>query len=301
MAMRYQLSVPSKTFLLGEYVALKSGPALVMTTEKYFQLNAVSSVHGAMTDLDVATGIHPDSPAGKLLQTALAFYRNYSLEFVDPYQRLGGFGASTAEFIMVYALKQYVENKPIDVFAALAAYQKFAWNGQGIPPSGADLVAQFQGGICYYYKNEKECKVFAWPFPDLAYCLIHTGNKLNTHLHLNQLRDFDVAGLSKIVMMGLESILQNDAQLFVAAIRDYAQALQAENLVAKETQVLLNAISSCPHIQAAKGCGALGADVILTVYDHSKQSQVMAWMQSRQLNVMAYGNHVAEGLSIGVL
>ena len=85
----FELMVPSKTFLLGEYVALKgSCPVLVLTTEKYFKLFV--GLNSAQK-IDVQ-GIHMESPAGKLIKSNVDFYKNYAIKFIDPYPSLGGFG-----------------------------------------------------------------------------------------------------------------------------------------------------------------------------------------------------------------
>jgi hypothetical protein len=72
------------------------------------------------------------------------------LEWVDPYQGAGGFGASTAQFALAYfAFMQASAER-----AETAGDWKSAWDlyrslmgSDVLVPSGADLVAQWQGGV----------------------------------------------------------------------------------------------------------------------------------------------------------
>ena len=61
----YHLSVPSKTFIVGEYIALKGGPTLILSTNPRFELKATSS-NPYFSDIEKLA--HPDSPAGKLIR-----------------------------------------------------------------------------------------------------------------------------------------------------------------------------------------------------------------------------------------
>ncbi len=288
------LTVPSKTFLLGEYVALKGGPSLVLSTEPRFELIATKQWQENLN----CPHIHPESPAGKLIKQYTKFFQNYHLQFVDPYESLGGFGASSAQFVSLYALKNYAEGSEINDFEMLKEYKQLAWNGKGMPPSGADIIAQLHGGICFFHLSEKRRQAFKWPFEDLGYCLIHTGHKLATHQHLGEMTDIHVSDLEQIVQQALASIKQTDSQGFIDAINHYASRLQQRGLIAKQTEEKLKQLSHCSDITAAKGCGALGADVILTVFDKQKQKKVLEWLKKHQFHVIAYGNQVAEGLHV---
>ena len=293
-----QISVPSKTFILGEYIALKGLSTLILTTERYFKLIAKPGQA-------YCEGIHPESPAGKLIKQDNDFYKNYNIKFIDPYQHMGGFGASSAQFIMIFSLKEYEEGntnlRHINYINLLDQYIKVAWDGKGMQPSGADLIAQLNGGICYFHKLERKSHVFSWPFTDLAYCLIHTANKLATHIHLKELSRFDENELDVIAQNGLKSLKQSNSNAFIEAIIHYADALKTEGLVAEKTQEILKKLSKNRDILAAKGCGALGADVILVIFSRLKQEEVVSWLKEKKLHVITYGQEVAKGLEIGLL
>lgn len=292
--MMLQLTAPSKTFLLGEYAVVQGGPAIIMSTSPRFQLTATNECKATLL------GIDPLSPGGKLVEKYNNDFAGYAIEFTDPYHHLGGFGASGAQFILLYALREYLKNKnqPIDVITLLNEYNSLAWDGKGLPPSGADIIAQKYGKICYFHKNKQIIETFLWPFPDLAYCLIHTGYKLATHYHLAQLKKIPTEKLEKVVLKGRKSIQQIKTDLFIESIKDYAKLLAEQGLVTQETQNILNQLNANGDVLAAKGCGALGADVILVITRQQKIKNLIEWLKNQKLNVIVYGNRLAAGLTL---
>lgn len=287
---KFSLTAPSKTFLLGEYVALNEGPALVLTTSPRFTLLAESSGEHKID------GIVLSSPAGSLLRRDISFYQNYAIEFIDPYKNLGGFGASSAQFLLLNVFKNTILKKELSDAILLQEYRYLAWDKRGVPPSGVDLIAQRHGGICYFHKKENDLRNFSWPFQELDYCLIHSGNKLATHLHLNQLEKFNYSELEAIVKLGVESLTKQDSSAFVAAINEYNKALDKLNLLAASSKKILDNLKNCLNILAAKGCGALGADVILILFQRNFKDDILSWLKQQNYNVVVVGNSVEKGL-----
>src|SRR3954465_7430670 len=92
-------SVPGKVFVLGEYAVLADHPALIATVGPRFRTD-FGKDSGATPG---APDFHPRSPAGRLLSQARAARVSLpSFGFVDPYRGAGGFGASTAQFALLY-------------------------------------------------------------------------------------------------------------------------------------------------------------------------------------------------------
>lgn len=287
----FQLSVPSKTFLLGEYAVLQGGPALVLTTAPRFTLFAKQLV-----DEGQLNGIHPESPAGKLVQLYPKLGK-YRFDFIDNHRGKGGFGASTAQFLMITALRHYLAGKKLDNISLLQEYESVAWDGKGVPPSGVDLIAQLHGGICYYHKAINQLKTLKWPFKDIDYCLIHTGNKIATHEHLKQVGTIDVKSLEEIVNQGLESFEDSNSKLFLSAIKQYYELLKEKNLVAESTKLLMQQISQFTDVMAAKGCGALGVDVIVVFYKRNSQT-LLPHLKAKGFNIITHGHEIEKGLTI---
>src|SRR5439155_19149807 len=130
-----------------------------------------------------------------------------------------------AQFVMVEAFRQFLYGKSLVDDSLLDVYRRVAFEGQGMPPSGADLIAQLHGGLCYFHRAKKETRVFRWPFHDMDFCLVHTGNKLATHHHLKKLGDKDFSNLEAIVMTGKKSLEERDSGGFARAVQAYAGKL----------------------------------------------------------------------------
>ncbi|MDG0817405.1 hypothetical protein [Bdellovibrio svalbardensis] len=292
-------SIPGKTFLLGEYLALHGGPTLVALTQPNFELIA----HKGSGSLGT---IHSDSPAGKFISTYPDYFRQFDLEFKDPYQGKGGFGASTAQFLGVYSLWLYKEahhqdmHKLVDLRHLLEAYNKVAWNGQGFPPSGADLVGQVKGSLTFFEKKKGLVSVASWPFADLEFYLIHTGNKLATHEHLRALGDFDSSGLEKSFAIAKSSFETHQSEMFVEAVNLYAMNLQALGFTCEPTLKLLADIRKHSGIKAIKGCGALGVDVLFAVVAKEQSQELKNYCQKNGLSIVASHHQISSGEQVSV-
>lgn len=289
--------IPGKTFLAGEYLALQGGSALVFLSQPCFELEAQ---HGS----GKADGIHSASPAGRFIQKHSDYFKNLDVSFRDPYQGRGGFGASTAQFLAVYALWLYKEahhqdmEKLLDFKHLLDAYYDVAWNGEGQRPSGADLVGQLKGALTFFEKRQGLISVKSWPFTDLDFFLIHTGNKVATHEHLKNLADFDASSLEKSFTLIRESFETADSEKFLHGINAYATALENLNFTCEPTLQLLSDLGNVAGVKAVKGCGALGADVVLAVVAKGQEKALQEFTAARGLSLLSSSGQISNGLQV---
>ncbi len=58
----------------------------------------------------------------------------------DPYHGCGGLGASSAQFLACYWAICSLQQTPPSLQGLLDAYYNTAWKGQGLRPSGYDLM-----------------------------------------------------------------------------------------------------------------------------------------------------------------
>ncbi|MNJ98587.1 hypothetical protein D3C87_163540 [compost metagenome] len=290
-------SVPGKTFLAGEYLALSGGPTLVFASEPRFELT-VENGTGKHEE------IHADSPAGLFIRKHQDYFKAFDLKFNDPYQGKGGFGASTAQFLSVYAMnawRESVHHEPqqlLDYKHLLESYYEVAWNGQGTRPSGADLIGQLKGNLTLFEKSAGKISIMPWPFGDLDFALVHTGNKVATHEHLKSLGEFSTSSLEKAfaeIRHGLENHASDEV---ISGVNNYSQALQALGFTCAETLVLLQETRQVPGVKAVKGCGALGADVILVVFDKNHRSDLEKYLNTKNLSITASRSQMSAGLNV---
>jgi mevalonate kinase len=250
--------IPGKTFLLGEYAALNGESALLLTTSPCFTLALHKNV--------LPSTIHSHSPAGRFWQKNRR--AGYSLQWQDPYQGLGGLGASSAQFIGAYFASNTLQNLAIQHESLLEAYYQTAWSGEGCKPSGYDVLAQLQPPNCAVYinKNEHILTNITWPFNDIAFILLHTGKKLATHQHLaSSIMPADTSALSRFAEEGFSAFQETNSEKLIKAINASYHELTRLNLVAAHTLQCISELKKHKFILALKGCGALGADVILVL------------------------------------
>lgn len=278
-----EFSVPGKSFLAGEYLAIKGGPCLLFASKPRFSLTTKPGTG----KLD---GIHPESPAGKLIRENQEFFSKYDLKFNDPHEGRGGWGASTAQFLTAFVFNEWRESceletlKSLSISRLLESYWKYAWNGEGHRPSGADLVAQYKGSLTLFDRLAGHVGNYGWTFADIDFALVPTGKKLATHEHLKSLQEFDTAGLESALEVVRAALTSGNSAEFVVGVQANAKALADLGFVAPHTQELCAEMLKKPGVLAAKGCGALGADVMLVVYEKSQQDQFKNYVSSKDLS-----------------
>lgn len=259
------LSLPGKTFLAGEYLALVGGPAFIVCTEPRFQLLVTEGNSSG-------NPFHPQSPAGKLWDKNADTLSRYQIQFIDPYQGLGGFGASSTQFGLLHSLLQmgdqvFGESQPdLDWHETLKEYRLLAKEEKSLPPSGADIVGVLLGGIAFFDRNSGHTQRFGWPFQDLQFSIFHTGQKLATHEHLRDLKIFETKHYQAASMQVLKGLSLVQSDTFMSGLKAYRDELVAQQKITPFSQNVVNEFEKLPAVQMAKGCGAMGSDVILVIH-----------------------------------
>lgn len=185
----------------------------------------------------------------------------------------------------------------MDIERMLTTFVEVAWDGRGLPPSGVDIVAQLEGGLVEFARADgMPCK-HAWPFDDLEFYFVPTGNKVTTHEHLRGLGSVDVTVLSVHANSACEALRSRDSAQFVEAMRGYADELERQSLVHPDTLALLQRLDVLPGVLARKGCGALGADVVVAIV-RTGSAQAFASAITREIAAPVGRAQVSEGLSI---
>jgi mevalonate kinase len=235
--------IASKTFLMGEYAILDHAPALIWPTPPYFGY-----------ELKGQTRFHPASPAGRLQATQPTTPISFS-----PHG-LKGLGQSSAEFLSMYlAIHPWISlpMPPEEAQQAWLAYQTH----QSIAASGADLIAQCLDGPHFIQVEPWQVEPAPWPFPNLTWCLAHTGQKLATHTHLQNNISVPTE-LRRLATQSKDAYLRSDVKKFLHCVNAYQATLAAHQLSAPHTIALVDALSHEPRVLAAKGCGAMGSEVL---------------------------------------
>lgn len=278
--------IPAKTFLLGEYAAIAGEPAILLTTTPSFEMS--------VTEKEQENGVHKDSPAGQWW----AHHRisNNHLHWVDPYHGKGGLGASSAQFLGAYLASCHLLQIRPGYSALLEAYYQCTWSGEGLRPSGYDILAQTQNRCVYVHRQQKKIQSFDWGFEDIGFILLHTGQKLATHCHLkNSALDYPLSPLVATVERAKQAFEQTNSEELIVSVNSYQQQLEHLGLVAAHSKEFVKAFKIQDEVLAAKGCGALGSDVILLIVP-SECLQTKAFsLQQRGWTVLATNDNLYNG------
>lgn len=272
-------TIPAKTFLVGEYAALQGHPAIVLTTHPSFEVSLI--------DTPCLEGIHPDSPAGRFW--AQFGIKDKGLSFTDPYGGLGGLGASSAQFLGAYLHVCADRDIKLDLQHLLSTYETVAWDGVGLKPSGYDVLAQYAGRCVYVSRTPMQLQTLCGQesLSCIEFILVHTGVKCATHTHLHALEQLpQLHALTKWVESAKTAIETQQPSLLADCVNAYDAALQSLGLVIPSTRALVDQFKTYPGILAAKGCGAMGADVIVVMVERTALSSCLARINELGMKVL---------------
>jgi hypothetical protein len=265
--------IAGKVFVMGEYAVLGGLPALIASIAPRF-----SGSLREMTETD--DNHHPESPVGRFLCWARE-HRGLrrSFHFEDPYQN-GGFGASTAQFAIAYAVAATELALRCDWQSIWRFYRNLVVV-DGIAPSGADLVGQLRGGISLFDPTSLTCTDL-WATFDWSRLLVfsptaQSDRKVATHEHLKEfflerpktpiIVDHSqlFSRLAIPLREGLAAIEQQNIHGLGKAMCEYAEVLAEFGLEARATFEDRHALGALPGVCGAKGSGAMQADVVLVL------------------------------------
>jgi len=294
-----RISIPGKTFIAGEYLALVGGPALVLATNPRFSLTITARTKPAIEGLN----FHPDGPSGKFLSLQSDFFKNWDMSFNDPYS-IGGFGASSAQFALLHLF--YQKGQDIfgdgqgqwDLHQMLQDYRQLSSENKGFPPSGADIVGAVSGGITWFERSQGRVQTFSWPFQEIEFFVLSTGQKVPTHEHLQGLSQIPEVVLSAPMLSLHEALSRLDWSQFLRAMRQYRDALWNQGWCAEHSQKIVKTLENHSEVLLAKGCGALGADVVIVFCEKSKSPSVRALIDKSGLKIVASSSDVSPGIQV---
>lgn len=244
---------------------------------------------------------HPLSPAGQYYKNNQSFYSSWKVIFRDNYKGRGGFGASTAQFIGLSFFKRQTEAPETTI--SQSSFFKSIWqdyqdtNRQLNPalseaqlPSGYDLWSQLIGAVSTVKRFSTDSDVqfnyqrMEWPFADLDFLIVPTGFKVATHEHLGTLNTESLKGLSHLSDKMMVSLQAKDHTGFLDELKTWNKRLMSLDLVHANTLEILNSLNTHPEVAFAKGCGALGADIVFVAFMRGEQARVRLILSEMKLN-----------------
>lgn len=285
-----KLSVPGKTYLVGEYSVLLGGAAIGIATEPSFQIEfhntALQPKAGTQStgEPQPTQVLHPESPAA-LYYKKHKLLRSFSL--TDPYPH-GGFGKSTAEYWA--AVFPDLHEKNPNFPDLLKEYKSFH---QG---SGTDLAFQFYGRICLADPIIQFYQTFNWHFENLDFYILATGHKIITHEHLKNLNLATLKELPPLSNRITQVFAENREFEFLSLMKQWCAMLEKHQLVHPHSLKLKMQLESFDAIKLAKPCGALGGDVIIVFFAKSHKESVKNDLLQNGFLVQAHSSDLAPGI-----
>lgn len=291
------LSVPSKTYIVGEYNALEGGACLLACTIPRFSM-ACTQGAASLTGNQI---FHADSPAGRWERLHQAQFNTWQLTFTDPHMQKGGLGGSSAQFAMLWACTQALMKQPLDlpincdqVIRCIKDYQ--STHGSSKAGSGVDIAAQLTGQVCVFERNTSTLSSHAWPWKNAGFIILHTGTHQPTHLHLANLTPPDCTQLQQIALDTIEAFKTKQLDAFCKGINDYGDELEQLGLSCVESKQKRKFCAGHTGVLAVKQCGALGADTLLLIVDRKEEAHLKDWAKLLSLELVATEADLSEGL-----
>lgn len=278
--------IPSKTFLWGEYSALKGGTAGLVATEPCFVFSKSEIICDEKKQvMSQPFEFHPQSPAGrwilfikdKLNLDEQQIKDLFSCHLYDPHHGEGGFGRSTAE--LVYIAQSFSERLDMDIQTLWELYRELSVleSDKKWPPSGYDLVVQWHPSfsLLQVVGDQIRFKEKPWPFTRLGFLIFKTKKKVFTHLHLKELTLEVLDPLVELSSRVTDQYMQEDQAEFMQSLGAFRDQLVEFNLVCEETLNTVSRLQALQGVEFAKGCGALGADVVAVFCKKQYKNQVL--------------------------
>ena len=330
------ISVPSKTFLIGEYAVLEGARAILINTHPRFWFSITSrnpqkfatlttklasliaksdlktksapQIESASVQNMLYMDLHPQSPAGQWLKKYPEIGQAYRIKVYDPHKGKGGFGFSSAQFNVVYLLGWLLElygtgdqeNSPLNkedknLFSLWKCYREL--NFQGVTPSGGDVISQWKGEVCCFSSKPFQSQSFLWPFKDLDFFLFRTNVSLSTHEHLKNLSiKKSFSDLHDIAKKSVSCMEKKDPKGFVLALNQYSSCLEKKDLVHPKTKRFLKQIRLFKEVKVARGCGAMGAEIVAVLFAPHDRLKIKTLLKSS--SVVPHSHHLTCGLSV---
>mgnify|MGYP001219726097 CR=1 FL=1 len=272
------LRAPSKTFFLGEYAVLSHGHAIVMATKPYFTLE-----------------FKQDQTSCPLKGPINDFAIEHDLKgwhWHDPHEQLGGLGASSAVFAMALYHQQSQTQNDLNNIELFESFKRYHQNQTPVP-SGADLLCQLHGGLTLI--NCPDATAHAWPFKSLAWSIYRTGLTSQTHKVLQYPSSSASMAMNQIVLEGKKAIKESNEQLMLQTISAYHDAMQNNQCYDHQLKPVFSYLNEAPEILSFKGCGALGIDTFLVLYDQNHTHNVHQHLDSH-FSRIAHTPDIAHGI-----
>jgi mevalonate kinase len=249
------------------------------------------------SELPFLRGINDGSPAFNFYRSHGSVFKNLSITFSDPFESSGGFGASSAQFVLLYKAYLKLAYKQFNISQFINEYRKLACDeNDSSKPSGADCVAQYYNHHVFFNSANNSVEKVEWNFLDIDFLIFKTGTKVPTHQHLKDLQKIDTSELDRCVRNVKHSLTTKNKSSLAKNVMDFFYILKDKNLVLQQSADLVEELMKTRGVFAAKGCGAMSADTIIVIFEKEQRHNVLE--VARNLKLEGLPNQLFEPLTL---
>jgi len=307
----FQVQIPAKLILFGEWAVLQGYPALGCSVGKYFnaeftaQESPSSAIHIQSEEVFFAwEDLYQKAPPFLEKTCSILTYlfedpfvlKGHTLKLIRNWKLSEGLGSSSALFLALALLKGHregqddLERGPPPPSATDLRKQLVDFQGSG---SGFDLLLQACGGFlsASIDGDKTEIKKEALQLPD-EILFVHTGKKMKTDLALGDFKDRKeaLADYSKVIGKSSEAFLAHKD--WPKAMREHYDCLNKMGVVPHFVQELKELWTDKKWITELKTTGAGGGDTLMLFINTCKRPELEAdllekgyWLEEAPLGV----------------
>jgi hypothetical protein len=129
---------------------------------------------------------------------------------------------------------------------------------------------------------------------------VRTGLKVASHEHLKELEVGDVSDLQEITRLALSAIEDQHWGSLCSLVNNYFVHLSDRGWQCPSTVELVQSLKEWSEVEAAKGCGALGADTLLLLFGASSEASIKEKLQKQGLEWVADSCDLSDGLGVKI-
>ena len=267
----------SKVFLIGEYSACQYGRGILICHAPTFKFQLSHT--------------YPQDALMEKVTKEFPVLKHYGLQISAPHKDLGGFGQSSATFrAIANVLNEWGVIHPTSINEWYEWYLQFTWpTKKGLQPSGLDFIAQTVEGCQFIDRDKDMLQPCNWLVEHFGIVIAHMKHKVTTHQHLATISSQNslFQPLDQYTHNAYHAIQTKNPTDLLHALEQFQTTIRTLGLEHPNTLECIQQLKKLPNILHARGCGALGADVIL-ILTPKDQCQIVA----KSIQNMSYFKHI---------
>ncbi len=288
LPLNWQSIAPANSMVLGEHSVVYGHPAIACALDQYIYIDWQSRpddeihIHSALAEhstnikslLTKEQAIHPQL---KFVCHALVAFADHltfglTIRIRSEFSSTIGLGSSAAVLAaMLSGLNQITKQQKstLELFA-IGHSIILTIQGRG---SGTDLAASLSGGVIYFQPHSVQIKSLTQLSQDFPVTLIYAGYKTPTTEVLNVVaeqwltRPVELAALyqqmGQTTQAAFKALQQQNLPLFYSLLKTYQDLMTQLGVNDATLTLLIEALTACPCIQAAKISGSGLGDCVI--------------------------------------